>query len=1377
MEFNMNTRKEFWKKTAAFLTAMTMCVGVYGFRSYDSGSPSFSTEVVSAADTGSRIRVDINKNDGRKASYSKNAENWLLAEGVSASYSTHGVTFKLSNGGSIGGNVTGANNKKLQLQSLIYPRLTMDGAKIKDGDSGGVLKLEISGLSNGNHSLQMWHANTDGYTNSKLSISVNGTKKLTGVNCPTNVTNENDAGISYVTWSGSSVTILITPEGGGKQNVAWLNGFELDGSDPVNGVSKMTPVDQEVHHDRANGLTWTAGKNAKSHDVYVGTSYNSVFNANHNSAEFKGNQTGTKYALDDSYSSIPTYYWRVDEVSSSGTVKGAVYSFRLNRLAFPTAEGYGRFARGGRGGTVYHVTNLNDSGTGSLRYGLETVKGARTIVFDVGGVIALKSVLCIPEDGGDVYVAGQTAPGDGITLINYTFGAMGSSDVIIRDIRTRVGDVSGKSMGGMGMSSCDNSIVDHCSISWATDEGFSSRSAANLTFQWNIIGESLNNSVHYDANDRSNVERHSFAASISGYTGSFHHNLLIDNTGRNWSLAGAMEQDAVTYGGQVDIRNNVVYNWRDRTTDGGARRVQFVNNYYKAGAVSNTSLHLVSVDGNELGTSDMQKLYASGNMKVAQNGSTLIAASTDEWSSGKAKSGGKNSTNNDVKSDKPFYESYVNTETAENAYKSVIAQVGANYPKLDYIDSRYINEVKNGKYTYTGSKDGLKGIIDSQNDVGGYPSSSNFKGGTAPIDTDKDGMPDTWENSHGLDPKNASDGAIVSLSADDYTNLELYLNELAGDNVDYNGNVQRDPVEDSLVSVEVLDTSYYNSWHIDNSLAAGDMVFGDRTADRCSITEFPENLNGAEIVLTPCDAKVSSKDQAAVTALKDITLYVGLDSRVAAVPSWLGSAEKTGQVIKTSNDVTFELYALTVSTGKTVTLGSNGQSASCMNYIVVASEKPVKIIGDVNVDKKLDTSDYVLLKKWLLKISGTTLADWKEGDLLEDNKLNVYDLVIMKRLLVGSGQNTAAPSVQRQFSFTVASNLFDQSNTDTLGLSNPSGAETVTVWKAAESGDHFCNGVCLAEFKDKLYCQWQSSETNEDSDDTHVMYAVSSDGGKTWSSPQVLAQNIGSGYCTSGGWLATGDKLVAYINFWDSSLSVKGGYTYYVSSSDGSSWTSPAQVKMADGSPLNGIFEQDPHVLSSGRIVNAAHFQEGLMVYPIYTDDPSGVSGWKKGDFTPTPNGTQSVEMEPSLFVQSDGTLAMIFRDQTSSYTKLISYSLDDGKTWSKAQATTMPDARTKQSAGNLSDGTAFMVGSPVNNNVRSPLAVTFSKNGKSFDKAYVLRSNSSLPQLVYTGTAKKQGFHYSKSLVANGNLYVGYATNKEAVEVTIVPEKSISLN
>ena len=795
------------RRAAAAAAALAVCA-VPAASEFSDGIMIYDTSLTAQAASVSdpRICVDINANDGRKASYSKVAENWIVPGDNTASTTIGGLTFKLSNGGSAGSSLRTVNYKVLQLQSGIYPYMTMDGVTINDTTSGGVIKLEISGLSAGTHSLKTWHSCVDNASVGTMKITINGTTAATGVKCPTRVTDEDDAGMSYSTFSvsaGQTVTVLISPEGSGN---AWLNAFEIDGGDPFKGISRITPEDGTLHHDAENGLSWTAGSGAASHDIYIGTDRDSVYSADKSSPEYKGTQTSTSYALDDSYSSIPTYYWRVDEVASDGTVtKGSVNSFCINRLAFPTAEGYGRYARGGRGGQIVEVTNLNDSGEGSLRWALEEVKGSRIVVFKVGGVIPLKSVLCIPEDGGDVYVAGQTAPGDGITLINYDFGALGASDVVIRDVRVRVGDVNGTSTGGMGLGSCNNSIVDHCSISWATDEGFSSRSAQNITFQWNIIGETLNNSVHYLDSDRTQTERHSFAASISGYTGSFHHNLLINNTGRNWSLAGALEQDGKTYGGQVDIRNNVVYNWKDRTTDGGVRRLNFVNNYYKAGAVSDTSLHVVQIDGDELGWGDMQKMYVSGNVMTAADGSYILKSSDDAWSKGKAKANPSiGCSESDVKSSSPFFEAYVNTETAEAAYNSVLASAGAGGSSAtgwDYIDSRYIKEAKNGSYTYTGSKDGLKGIIDSQNDVGGYPSTSNFEHSTAaPADSDHDGMPDAWETEHGLNPNNAADGTIVSLSGDDYTNVEMYLNELAGDDVDYNGTTVKQGA--------VIDTNY-----------------------------------------------------------------------------------------------------------------------------------------------------------------------------------------------------------------------------------------------------------------------------------------------------------------------------------------------------------------------------------------------------------------------------------------------------------------------------------------------------------------------------------------------------------------------------------------
>jgi len=1113
------------------------------------------TASAAAFETGNRIRVDINKNDGRKASYSKNANNWIVDS--TYTYTVNGITCKLSGSG---GSVDVVNNKILQLQSLIYPRLTMDGAKIKDVTGTPTLTLTISGLSNGTHSIQTWHACADrNVTNSTLTVKVNGSTVASGLTCPVNPTSMNDAATAYGTFSGTSVTVTVTADGNGSLNTPWLNGFEIDGSDPVNGVSKMVPEDQEAHLDASQGLSWKAGSGAASHNVYIGTSYHSVFNATTSSAEFKGNQTATKYALDDTYSSIPTYYWRVDEVKSDGTVtKGAVYSFQINRLAFPTAEGYGRYARGGRGGTVYHVTNLNDSGAGSLRYGCESLTGDRTIVFDVGGIIELQSKITIPEEGGNVYVAGQTAPGDGITLTKWGFGMIGCDDVIVRDIRVRAGDrgLSGVNdvSDGMGLSSCNHCIIDHCSMSWATDEGFSSRSAANITFQWNIIGESLHDSIHYNADDRTKTETHAFAASISGFTGSFHHNLLIDCTGRNWSMAGGMEQDAVTYGGQIDVRNNVVYNWRDRTTDGGVRRLNFVNNYYKAGASSNTGLHVVSIDGNELNSGDMQKMYVSGNIMTNTSGGYVLKASDDAWNAGKAVTSGYNCTLNDVKSTSPFFESYVNTQTAEEAYAAVIVNAGASAPGFDYIDTRYHNEVKNGTYTYTGSKQGLKGIIDSQKDAGGYPTSSNFKSGTAAADSDGDGISDTWETAHGLNPNNAADGAIVSLSDDDYTNLELYLNELAGDNVDFNGgkrgavldtqykytitnvgsglylncadstpasgsNVQQgteaqtwqlvdagegyyyiystlgngsycvdlpygsadngtsiglwsndesdarkfkfvdngdgsytictkssgdnscfgvisgskeagadviqwtcdgtdsqkwvltvklDPINGNLIqNLDVYDAAYYSSWAIDDSLAVGDLLFGDRDVTYATV---PDELLGAEAIVTPCDAKALTTDLASFTAGADITVSVALDVRVVdvqnAFPSWLSDWTKTDLTVTNSKDVTFYIYQKTVSAGEVVTLGSNGTATSVVNYVVFAQEAGASsetlYLGDADCNGDVELADAVLLAKSLGGTGVTLSAQGRtNADCNQDGNVDAQDLSLLLQHISG----------------------------------------------------------------------------------------------------------------------------------------------------------------------------------------------------------------------------------------------------------------------------------------------------------------------------------------------------------------------------------------
>ncbi len=1177
---NMHNTK---KKLLAFLTAMTavaggigtQCGDVFAETYYGTYGGYFGLEDTSTINMGERRKVDLNANDGRKASFDRSADNWCVPGGSSAEVKLSGLTYKLSNGGGASGDIRSVNYKVLQKMSGIYPYLTMDGVTIDNSSGGGVIKLEISGLSAGTHSLKTWHSCVDNATVGTMSVTINGTKTASGISCPTRVTDSDNAGISYSTFNvsaGQTVTVLISPDGSGN---AWLNGFEIDGGDPINGISKISPADQEAHHEREKGLSWTAGKNAKSHDVYIGTDYDSVFGATTSSSEFKGNQTGTTYELDETYQSVNTYYWRVDTIDSSGNViKGSVNSFNVARLAFPSAEGYGRFARGGQGGVVVHVTNLKDDGSeGSLRWALcdekwltEDWRGvSRIVVFDVGGVITLNDTLCIPDNGGSVYVAGQTAPGDGITLTKYDFGAMGSTDVIIRDVRVRVGDDNGSSHGGMGLSSCNHTIVDHCSISWATDEGFSSRQAQNITFQWNIIGETLNNSVHYLDSDRTQTERHSFAASIGGYTGSYHHNLLINNTGRNWSLAGALEQDGATYGGQADIRNNVVYNWKDRTTDGGVRRLNFVNNYYKAGAVSDTSLHVVSIDGNELGSNDMQKMYVSGNVMTKIDGSYILKSTDDAWAAGKAVSGGKGgATVDDVKSTSPFFDSYVETQSADDAYKSVLAGAGAGGTSTtgwDYIDSRYIKEATNGTYTYTGSKDGLKGIIDSESDAGGYPTSSNFTHSTDGVcnssnDTDRDGMPNSWETEHGLDPNDGSDGASVDLSPDGYTNVEMFLNELCGDDVVYGDpvvsgkkgavmdtevtyvfenvgsghylevagseaaagvNVQQGTtgaagwklkdagdgyyyvysevgdgqtylldldygkvengtnigiytntnadaqlfkfvknsdgsytittkptsdasclgvasgsteeganvvqwasdgsdnqkwvakirIEGDLIDYILLnEDSYYNSWAIDGSLEVGDQVFGDRVDDKLvTYATIPSELEGAEVVITSCDAKSVTGTLGTLTASEDITLYVGLDQRVTTIPEWLSGWTETGLTAVNSKDVVFNLYSLDVKAGESVELGENGQSSGCVNYTVFAvkSEEPT-----TEPTTAEPTTEPTTVPETVEQTTGGVEADvW--GDANCDGQVLVNDVVLVMSYAMSAESSALTP--------------------------------------------------------------------------------------------------------------------------------------------------------------------------------------------------------------------------------------------------------------------------------------------------------------------------------------------------------------------------------
>ena len=378
---------------------------------------------------------------------------------------------------------------------------------------------------------------------------------------------------------------------------------------------------------------------------------------------------------------------------------------------------------------------------------------------------------------------------------------------------------------------------------------------------------------------------------------------------------------------------------------------------------------------------------------------------------------------------------------------------------------------------------------------------------------------------------------------------------------------------------------------------------------------------------------------------------------------------------------------------------------------------------------------------------------------------NIFRTIIL--LMLTAMPPTAVMAQRMPF---IADGLINTADTLTLGLPANKNVRTVRVFSPTDCDRHYANGAVLTVFKNAMYCMWQSSTTDEDAPETCVVYSRSNDEGLTWSEPQVLAAATDTAYCTSGGWMAQGDSLTAFINVWPTGITPTGGYTYCARSSDGRSWTAPRPVMMADGSRMNGVIEQDFCHMPDGRMAGAAHMQPGLHLTPIFTDDTTGCSGWHTGTMATHDRGRQSQELEPSIYMQPDRTLVMVQRDQKGSYRKMASVSRDRGATWTEPMVTNIPDARVKQSAGNLADGTAFLVGNTTGAKRRFPLVALFSADGACFDRAILLRSGGSdLQSRRYPGKAKTIGYNYPKSIAYNGCLYVAYTTNKEDVEVTVV--------
>lgn len=661
----------------------------------------------------------------------------------------------------------------------ITPKVLLtDGNRVEP--TGRVeLQFTVSGLSAGTHTLLAYHNNVDGWTAGQLppiSVMVDG--KIVSTNVPQTQRAQKPSlsSYTYITFTAVAgtpvvVTYYTEPLAGvtydTKTNTTsfYVNALVFD-EEPPSTIAKDPVPDNYDYHANADGgsiaLAWTKSESATSHQVYFGEDSLVVENGTTPAATV----SDTTYTA-SGLSPLKQYYWRVDEVASDGTVsKGKVWTFRPRRLAFPGAEGYGKYAIGGRGGSVYHVTSLaDDSVPGTFRYGVSCVKGPRTIVFDVAGVITLTSRLTCSDKY--VTIAGQTAPGNGIMFRSCPFGM--ASDGITRFVRLRLG--GGDTYDGMGMAGNDYSIMDHCSVGWTIDEAFSSRNCKNITLQHTLISEALNIAGH---KNYSAGTAHGYAATIGGNYGSYHHNLLAHCEGRNWSMSGALDGSGA-YAGHHDMFNNVCYNWGGRACDGGTHEGNFVNNYYKMGpSTSQTILLKAELEGTGSGS---QSYYVKGNIRENLDGSKTQDALDDTY---KYIASNGQVVNWTVFVDKPFFESQATIEPVLAAYKNVLCDVGCNQPVLDNHDTRMVKETLTGTTSTVGSVSGKKGLIDNQNDSGceGFDGLNIIEASReAGYDTDLDGIPDWYETAKGWDTTVANNNAATD--NDSYTDLEEYLNWMA----------------------------------------------------------------------------------------------------------------------------------------------------------------------------------------------------------------------------------------------------------------------------------------------------------------------------------------------------------------------------------------------------------------------------------------------------------------------------------------------------------------------------------------------------------------------------------------------------------------------
>ena len=761
------------------------------------------TALTAAAQDKPVVKLDFNE-ASRKADevLEPGYTAWAVGKStIQAELAVEGVSFVLTSETGI----RASWSKVLVQAATENSRFTMDGLVMENSKAAGEFTLCISGLPAGTHTLQTFHndwSDPAKYCGLPIHVCLNG-EQVALVNRSWQQTSTGDAASILLVLSVSSPADTVRlrfytdeenddydndPDGTKTEcsGSPILNGLELNTIQSSAKSKKPCPADADYHIDADSGsyvLSWSpAGSSVARHHLYFGTDSAAVTEA---TTASDGIYQGAKDVADTSWTAtnlynLNTYFWRVDEEDSLGIVTpGNVWSFRPRHLAFRGAEGYGRFATGGRGGKVVYVTNLNARGQGSFHEAITNDIGPRTILFAVSGIIALDTRLSCSSKY--VTVAGQTAPGKGIC---FRSNSMGEGDEgIWRFIRNRLGGGSA-TYDGIGMRGNDHSIMDHVSISWTIDEGFSCREAKNVTFQHSMISECLNIAGH---DKYAEGAEHGFSAVFGGDIGSFHHNVMAHARGRNPRMDGGMDGSGY-YTGRLDIFNNVVYNWSSYGGNGESHEANFHNNYYKRGPASNSGSNIIlTADVNQRGSNKgTESYYYNGNALADVSGRLVFTGK--EAHGGNGENGGRWQLVNEmpvdwtVWVDEPFFPSYAKVESAQDAYKSTLSDVGCNLPLFDDHDKRIVKEIQNGTYTYTGSIGGKKGVIDDETDCGGYEDYGSEVIDLDAFDTDRDGLPNWYEALVGTNPQSA-EGDFSDSNADPdhdgYTLLEDYLEWMA----------------------------------------------------------------------------------------------------------------------------------------------------------------------------------------------------------------------------------------------------------------------------------------------------------------------------------------------------------------------------------------------------------------------------------------------------------------------------------------------------------------------------------------------------------------------------------------------------------------------